>query len=493
MLHAVILAGGSGTRLWPLSRTHYPKQFLQLLGKYTLLQRTVLRLDPIIPPERMWIVTGAEQVSAVQSQLVSLDARDRSKIHILTESASRNTAAAIGFAAVAALSQDPEAVLTVLPADHWIENQNGFLSLLSDATELAQQGVLITFGIIPDYPATGYGYIRRRGGNDKVQHSFPDEFQVYKVDSFVEKPDMLTAQRYIASGTYYWNAGIFLWKASAILEEISLYLPRLAEGLKVIAQHLGQETFEETVKEVYSRLDSVSVDYGILEKSTRLVVIPALIGWSDLGDWTTIHRLSPKDERGNTLSPNVFDLESENSFIYSSERKIVTIGLKDTVVVDSEDALLICPTSRVQDVKIVAQQLQERGENVAHVFPTVHRPWGSYTVLEEGAGFKVKRILVSPGAALSLQLHHHRDEHWVIVSGVAEVINGDLQCQLHVGQSTYVPRTTVHRLANLGPEPLEIVEVQTGPYLGEDDIVRLADRYQRSAPPSVSEKPLSQG
>jgi mannose-1-phosphate guanylyltransferase/mannose-6-phosphate isomerase len=491
MLHGVILAGGSGTRLWPLSRTHYPKQFLQLLGEYTLLQQTMLRLDSVIPAERMWVVTSAEQEYTVRSQLTALPTVDESQVHVLAEPLPRNTAAAIGLAAIHALRKDPEATLVVLPADHWIESPNTFASLLSEAVWLAQQEVLVTLGIIPDHPATGYGYICCGARLDEQQASFLNGLSVYQVADFVEKPDLPTAQRYVASRGYYWNAGIFLWKAAIILEEISAYLPGLAVGLEEIAQrlnqeHLNQETIEKTIREVYSRLDSVSIDYGVLEKSTRLVVVPADVGWSDLGDWTAIHRLSLKDERGNAFGPNVLDLESENSFIYGNGRKIVTIGLKDTVVVDSEDALLVCAATRSQDVKMIAQHLQNHGENVAHDFPTVHRPWGIYTVLEEGIGFKVKRIIVNPGAALSLQFHRQRDEHWVVVSGVAAVTNGDLQCQLQTGQSTYVPRTAIHRLANPGPDPLEIIEVQTGTYLGEDDIVRLADIYQRDSSSSLS-------
>ncbi len=492
MLHAVILAGGSGTRLWPLSRTHYPKQFLQLLGEHTLLQQTVLRLDNLIPPERIWIVTGSDQAHIVRSQLASLLGLDEDKVHILAEPLPKNTAAAIGLAAIHAQRQDSEAMLVVLPADHWIERQNAFGSLLDGAAKLAQHGVLVTLGIVPDYPATGYGYICRGAPVVVLRESLPERLVAYKVRlvaykvrQFVEKPDLPTAREYLLSDTYYWNAGIFLWKASTILEEIALYLPLLAQGLEEIGQCLDNDTTEQTPAVVYSKLEAVSIDCGILEKSARLIVVPADIGWSDLGDWMTIHRLSPKDARGNVLSPNVLDIGSENSFVYSNRRKIATIGLKNTVVVDAEDALLICPIDRTEEVRTIAHRLRADGEEVAHVSRTVHRPWGTYTVLEEGAGFKVKRLVVHPGAALSLQLHRYRSEHWVVVSGVAQVTNGDLECQLHVEQSTYVPQGTVHRITNPGSELLEIIEVQTGPYLGEDDIVRFADLYQRVAPRGV--------
>lgn len=479
MLHAVILAGGSGTRLWPLSRTHYPKQFLQLLGEHTLLQQTVLRLDNLIPLERIWIVTGSDQAHIVRSQLSALFGPDGDKVHTLVEPLPKNTAAAVGLAAIHAQRQDSEAVLVVLPAEHWIEQQSAFCSLLHQAAKLAQQRVLVTLGIVPDYPATGYGYIRRGESVAVPQQSLPEALLAYKVVQFVEKPDLPTAQRYLTSGDYYWNAGIFLWKASTLLEETARYLPFLAQGLEEIAQGLDNDTVEQPLAAVYSKLESVSIDYGILEKSVRLIVVPADIGWSDLGDWMTIHRLSPKDARGNVLSSNVLDIESENSFVYSKRRKIATIGLKNTVVVDAEDALLICPVDRTQDVRAIVHQLRADGEEVAHVSRTVHRPWGTYTVLEEGVGFKVKRLVVQPGAALSLQLHHYRSEHWVVVKGIAHVTNGELESQLHVGQSTYVPQGTIHRLSNAGTEVLEIIEVQTGAYLGEDDIVRFADLYER--------------
>jgi mannose-1-phosphate guanylyltransferase/mannose-6-phosphate isomerase len=344
--------------------------------------------------------------------------------------------------------------------------------------------MLVTLGIVPDRPETGYGYIRRGGPISDPLAPLPNGPVAYQVDQFVEKPHLLSAQHYVASNEYYWNAGIFLWQASAILAEIATHLPVLHQGLGEISQHLGTDESWDVLRAVYARLEAISIDSGVLEKSTRLVVVPADIGWSDLGDWTAVHRLSARDERGNTLSPNVFDLKSENSFVYGDRRLIATIGLKDTVVVDTANALLICATDHVQEVKTIAQQLQVRGAEEAYTSHTVHRPWGTYTILEEGRGFKVKRIVVHPGAALSLQLHRHRSEHWVVVTGVARVTNGELECRLEVGQSTYVPPLTRHRLANPGPEILEIIEVQTGSYLGEDDITRFDDLYHRVSSPA---------
>ncbi len=478
MLHAVILAGGGGTRLWPLSRTLYPKQFLPLLGEHTLLQQTVLRLGETVPPQRLWIVTGSEQAHMVQTQLSALPGFSAGTVQVLTEPLGRNTAAAIGLAAIYMLRLDPEAVMAVLPADHWIEQQSSFLALLQSAMALAGQEKLVTFGIVPDRAETGYGYIRRGEPFHFLQGGQPDS-EAYHVERFVEKPDLPTARAYVASGDYYWNAGIFLWRASTILEEIATYLPGLHAGLMEIAYSLSESKIRETLAAVYPRLQSVSIDQGVLEKSARLVVVPADIGWSDLGEWTAIHRLSPQDERGNTLSVNVLDRGSKNSFVYSSRRPIATIGLKDLVVVDAEDALLICANERIQEVKTVVQQLHTQGAEVAHSPHTMHRPWGTYAVLEEGAGFKVKNVIVRPGASLSLQLLHHRSEHWVVVRGVASVTNGEQEFLLAANQSTYIPLGTKHRLANPGTELLEIIEVQTGSYLGEDDIVRFADLYGR--------------
>lgn len=477
MLHAVILAGGGGTRLWPLSRAHYPKQFLKLLGERTLLQETLLRPGPLIPPERTWIVTGKEQEWLVRSQVAALPQFRDTTAHILVEPVGRNTAAAIGLAAIHLLRYDPDAVMAVMPADHWIARPDVFVTLLAHAVHLAHAGVLVTLGIVPDRPETGYGYIRR--GEPLVPPITLEGEQItaYRVERFVEKPTVQQAHAYLDSGAYYWNSGIFLWQASAILTEIATHMPALMQGLHEIAQDPAGNT-AQTLEAVYRRLESISIDYGVLEHSSHLVVLPADIGWSDLGEWTTVHRLLPRDERGNHLGENVIDIDSENSLVYGNGRTIATIGLTDTVVVDTDDALLICRGDRAQEVKTIVQRL--RGAEVTQLHRTVHRPWGTYTVLAEGSHYKVKRLVIDPGAALSLQLHHYRSEHWVVVSGIAQVVNGEQEFVLQTNQSIYVPQGTRHRLANPGTEPLEIIEVQTGSYLGEDDIVRFADLYRRS-------------
>jgi mannose-1-phosphate guanylyltransferase/mannose-6-phosphate isomerase len=478
MLHAVILAGGGGARLWPLSRANYPKQFLKLLGEHTLLQQTILRVNELIPPQRVWVVTSLEQSPMVHSQLRVIPGL--SDVQIIGEPLPRNTAAAIGLAAIHLRRIDPEAVMAVLPADHWITRPHEFVSLLQRAVNVAEDGMLMTLGVVPTYPETGYGYIQR---GEPLEGKLRQQscVDIYRVERFVEKPPLLEAQQYINSGAYYWNAGIFLWRASAILQEIAAHLPVLSRGLEDISCRIATEGAQETTAAVYKQLDSISIDYGVLEKSARLVVAPADIGWSDLGEWGAIHRLSPHDERGNVLSANVIAIDNDNSFIYGTRRTIATIGLKNTVVVDADDALLVCPADRTQEVKAVVQQLQERAGDLAQSSRTVQRPWGSFTVLEEGPQFKVKRLVVYPGAALSLQLHRHRSEHWVVVAGVAAVRNGEQELCLEANQSTYVPAGTKHRLANPGSELLEVIEVQTGSYLGEDDIVRFEDLYHRAA------------
>ena len=474
-VHAVILAGGSGARLWPLSRTHYPKQFLSLLEEYSLLQRTVLRIRDLIPSEHLWVVTGQEHFSPVQSQLNEIGQTSR----ILIEPCGRNTAAAIGLAACHIQRHDPDAVMVVLPADHWIEQPQAFISSIQEAIAVAHAGFLVTLGIVPHQPDPGYGYICRGGPlPDPSPHT-----TAYTVTRFVEKPDQPTAQQYVDSGDYYWNAGIFVWRTESILQEIATHLPTLSQGLENISVAVPSETEKNIVQEVYARLDSISIDHGVLEKSDRLAVIPADMGWSDLGKWSAIHhilQLSQQDERGNVLSPNVLDRDSENSFIRSNGRTIATLGLKDMVVVDAEDALLICPQARTHEVGAIVQQLRERDNDTVHTSYTTHRPWGTYTVIAEGPHFKVKRLAVHPGGQLSLQLHKQRSEHWVVFSGIATVVRGDEEFTLTADQSTYIPQGIKHRLSNHEDIPLEIIEVQTGFYVGEDDIVRFEDHYGRS-------------
>jgi mannose-1-phosphate guanylyltransferase/mannose-6-phosphate isomerase len=451
------------------------------LGERTLLQQTILRLSGTVPPQGLWIVTSKEQQHLVHGQLAALVTLPPGEAHVLAEPLGRNTAAAIGLAAVHLRRLDPEAVMAVLPADHWIERQDTFAHLLQEAVALAERNEIVTLGVVPHCAETGYGYIKRGRPVSSAQGR-EHGHEVYHVERFAEKPSLPTAQDYVRSGCYYWNAGIFVLRAATILEEFAAYLPELSAGLARIADSLDGGDSEATLAQVYQGLESVSLDHGVLEKSDRLVVIPADIGWSDLGEWATIHQLLPHDEHGNTFSAHVVDIGSENTLVRGGRRPVATIGLKNIVAIDTEDALLICAKERAQEVKTVVQQLQTRGAEVIVSPHTVQRPWGSYTVLEEGIGFKVKRITVHAGASLSLQLHHHRSEHWVVVQGIARVTNGDREFSVPANHPTSIPVGTKHRLANPGPEPLEIIEVQRGTYLGEDDIVRFADLYGRVSP-----------
>ena len=468
MLHVVILAGGGGTRLWPLSRPDTPKQFLPLLSQYSLLQKTLLRLEGSIPPERVWIVTGTEHQPLVRAHLSQLPNFANGTVQIVTEPVGRNTAAAIGLAAVHLQHIDPEAIMLVLPADHWIEQDREFVSLVHKSLGWAEKGFLVTFGIVPSRPETGYGYIQR--GQRGVRLS--QESQAYQVERFVEKPPLALAKEYAASDSYYWNAGIFLWQAATIMQEITTYLPSLASALQEISLSFHSGNTAMTLGALYPHLQSISIDSGVLEKSSRLVVVPADIGWSDIGEWTAIHRLSSQDEQGNAVHGQTLVVESKNSFIYSSHRPIAAIGLSNLVIVEAEDAVLVCAPEYIQEVKTIGQYLPIPSITTADSLPTVQRPWGTYTVLEERPYDKVKRLVVNPGFSLSLQRHSFRNEHWVIVQGTARIINGEEELLLHANQSTYIPQGTVHQLANPGPGLLEVIEVQTGSYFGEDDIVR---------------------
>ncbi len=393
--------------------------------------------------------------------------------HFIAEPEARNTAAAIGLAAVILARKDPAAVMVVMPADHVILKSAVFAKAVRAATRLAGEDWLVTFGIKPLKPETGYGYIRRGG---LLKKGLPG----YRVDRFTEKPNLATAKRYLSNGRYYWNSGIFVWKASAILAAIQDFQPKLYRGLITIQNALGTSDEEKTIDKVYGQLDSVSIDYGVLERLHKnLAVLPVEIGWSDVGSWTAIDQISRRDSMGNVTVGNVIDLDSRNSILYADKRLVATIGLEDLVVVDTEDATLVCHKSRVQDVRKVVETLKQRNAEEHLVHRTVWRPWGSYTVLENGDQYKIKRIVVHPRARLSLQLHHRRSEHWVVVTGTARVTRGEAVYDLAVNESTYIPMNTKHRIENPGETPLQIIEVQNGPYLGEDDIVRFQDDYGR--------------
>ncbi len=461
----VILAGGTGSRLWPLSRELYPKQVIRLTGELSLLQNTLERVSTIpgvLPPI---IVVGEAHRFLTKSQVDELGLF--ADYHILLESVGRNTAPAICGAALFArrLGHD-DAVLLVLPADHLVRRPGAFVRAVQEAAALARQGKLVTFGIRPDRPETGYGYIARGEGG--------------KVESFVEKPDRSKAEQYVASGKYLWNSGMFAFTPDTLLAEMAEHAPEIVRCMEhAVAKGSEDGVFYRFAQEEQGACPSDSIDYALMEKTSRAVVVEADIGWSDIGSWQTLWEVSEKDKAGNVILGDVIVEDVENSLIRAEDTLVAAVGLKDTMVIETADAVLVAPISRSQEVKQIVSRLKRDQRDEFHVHRTVYRPWGSYTTLEVQGRFQIKRITVNPGAKLSLQMHHHRHEHWVVVSGTARVVNGERSILLHEDQSTYIPAGTTHRLENPGVIPLELIEVQIGSYLGEDDIVRFDDDYGR--------------
>jgi len=473
-LYAVILSGGSGTRFWPLSRHLYPKQLLRILGDKTLIQQTMHRILHCVPASQVLISTNSAQADSIRVQLAEW--KEEISHNFVIEPEARNTAPAIALAAIELVRRDPQAVMLVLPADHVIKGDRKFQAAVALGAKLAEDGHLVTFGIKPVRPETGYGYVQP---NRRARLASRGGLVGYPVGRFVEKPDAKTAARYLQAGNYYWNSGIFAWRASTILEELMRYQPAMARGLRKIGALMNSDATGSAVAHVYRRLTPVSIDQGVMEHSSRAAVIPVDFAWSDVGSWSSLEEVAQRDQSGNVVSGRVVDLDSRDSILYADRRLVATIGLSGMVVVDTPDATLICPKDRSQDVKKVVEILKQQGapEHLEHL--TVFRPWGSYTVLEEGPGYKVKRVTVNPGGRLSLQLHHQRAEHWVVIAGTARVTCGERVFELAVGQSTGIPVETRHRLENPGSDTLHIIEVQNGPYLGEDDIVRFQDDYGR--------------
>lgn len=464
-IYAVILAGGSGSRLWPLSRQHLPKQFLSLDGDATLLQTTINRLSPVVGGKNILIITQ-ESYAKGEAYHALLP------YQTLFEPIGRNTAPAIALAAAYLMADGADPIMVVLPADHIIKNEVRFLECLHTAIGAAASGGLVTFGIQPTRPDTGFGYIKAHA---------VERQDVYAVECFTEKPDYATAERFLKEGDYFWNSGMFVWRASAILAEIQKHLPAVYRVIqKIVAESSAAETFQQAVEKHFAAMPSISIDYGVLEKSDRVSLIPCDIGWNDVGCWQAVHEIATKDESGNALQGNVIALDCKNSLIRAEKRLVVAIGVEDLCIIETDDAVLISKSDETQRVREVVDALQEKGatEHIYHA--KVNRPWGSYTVLEEDpVGFKLKRIEVAPGARLSLQSHAHRSEHWVVVSGTATVTNGDTVMTVQKNQSTYIPIGTKHRLENRSNEPLHIVEIQVGDYLGEEDIQRYEDNYGR--------------
>lgn len=461
----IILSGGSGTRLWPLSRESYPKQFLPLVGDNSMLQATWLRAAPVAGQAPI-VVANEEHRFMAAEQLQQLGVKPSA---ILLEPKGRNTAPAIAVAALEATRDGADPLLLVLPSDHVIGDEAAFQAGVKVAAQAAAQGKLVTFGIKPTAPETGYGYIKAGGGTGASA-----------VERFVEKPDLATAQRYLASGEYYWNSGMFLFRASRYLEELRKFHPAIADACQKAWENGKRDAdFTRLDKEAFAASPSDSIDYAVMEKTADAVVVPLDAGWNDVGSWSSLLDVSKQDTQGNAHHGDVIQIDCQNTYAYGS-RLIAMVGLEDVVVVETPDAVLVGHRDRIQEVKEVVTQIKSAGRSEATWHRKVYRPWGAYDSIDMGQRHQVKRITVKPGAVLSLQMHHHRAEHWIVVSGTAEVTRGDEVLLLTENQSTYIPLGVTHRLRNPGKLPLELIEVQSGSYLGEDDIVRFEDTYGRA-------------
>ncbi|MBI5658906.1 MAG: mannose-1-phosphate guanylyltransferase/mannose-6-phosphate isomerase [Nitrosomonadales bacterium] len=470
MLYPVILSGGSGSRLWPMSRAALPKQFLPLVSERTLFQETLLRLEGLPDMAAPLLVCNDEHRFLAAEQLRDIGIRPLS---LILEPVGRNTAPAVAVAALAAQADDAGAILLVLPADHLIRNVPAFHAAIQTARQLAQQDRLVTFGITPTGPATGFGYIERGASLQTGERS-------YAVARFVEKPDLDTAMRFMASGNFFWNSGMFVFKAATYLSELQRYRPEICQAAQTAWQHSTHDLdFFRLDKKAFAACPSDSIDYAVMERTQSAAMVAVEIGWSDIGSWSSLSDVSARDARGNALRGDVYTAETANSLIRAESRMVAAIGVQDLVIVETADAVLVMHKNFAQDVKQAVEYLKqaERTEHLIH--RRVYRPWGYYEGIDAGDNFQAKRIMVKPGARLSLQMHRQRAEHWVVVSGKARVTRGEDLLVLYANQSTYIPLGVKHRLENIGDEPLYLIEVQSGSYLGEDDIVRFDDVYGR--------------
>ncbi|MFT7824652.1 MAG: mannose-1-phosphate guanylyltransferase/mannose-6-phosphate isomerase [Sulfurimonas sp.] len=451
----IILCGGNGTRLWPISRTLMPKQFVKLFEDNSLFQLTVERNAEVC--DAQFIVSNAEQYFLALDQLEELDKTNNS---YLLEPVGRNTAPAI---ALACLALDHDELVLVTPSDHLIKNETEYQNVVLRAKALAEEDNLVTFGITPSFAETGFGYIEANGEDVKAFH---------------EKPDFDTATKYVEAGNYYWNSGMFLFKAGVFLEELQKYSPEMLEACKKALSSANKDEMIRIKHDDMMQIPEDSIDYAVMEKSTKVKVVPSDIHWSDLGSFDSLYEELPHDEHGNTLNENHISIDSKNNLVYGKHRKIATVDIEDTIIVDTGDALLISKKGSSQKVKQVVAEVRKNSE-LHNIHLTGHRPWGTYTVLEDFNGYKIKRIEVKPGKRLSLQKHYHRNEHWIVVSGTATVTVGETKQYIRPNESTYIKMGEVHRLENEGKIPVVLIEAQVGEYTGEDDIVRLDDDFKR--------------
>tara|TARA_R110001606_G_scaffold178752_1_gene325435 strand:+ start:19158 stop:20561 length:1404 start_codon:yes stop_codon:yes gene_type:complete len=467
MILPVIMAGGTGSRLWPLSRVLMPKQFLKLDGDTTMLQSTVSRLQGLdtFPP---LVICNEEHRFIAAEQLRQINQLDH---NIILEPTGRNTAPAIALAAMTAIKKGQDPLLLVLAADHIIADSQEFRQVVVQGAKFASQDNLVAFGIVPTDPETGYGYIKRGIANSDA----------YNVQQFVEKPDLLTAKSYVSSGDYYWNSGMFIFKASVYLAELKQYRPDIFAACEQAMTEVDPDLdFIRVNKEAFLACPDDSIDYAVMEKTSKAVVVPLGAGWSDVGSWSSLWDVSAKDENNNVNKGDVLSVASHGNYVYAETSLVATVGLENIVVVQTKDAVLVAAMDKVQDVKTVVQQLKITGRTEHKIHREVYRPWGKYDSIDSGERYQVKRITVKAGEKLSIQMHHHRAEHWIVVSGTANVTVDGKDTLLSENQSVYIPLGAVHALENPGKIPLELIEVQSGSYLGEDDIVRFSDRYGRA-------------
>ena len=470
LIHPIILSGGAGSRLWPLSRSLFPKQLLALAGENSLIQDTVLRTGgadfaaPLIicnVEHRFLIAEQMRQAGIVPAGIV-------------LEPTGRNTAPAAAIAALMVTRQDPDGVMLLMPADHIVRDRTAFLQAVDRAVRAARKNHLVTFGITPDSAETGYGYIRRGGALEGVENCFA-------AARFVEKPDATTAAGYVASGAYDWNSGLFVFKAGVFLAELEKLEPELlAHCRAALAGGKKDLDFFRLDEAAFAKAKSISIDYAVMERTDKAVVVPVEMGWSDIGSWDSLWRATSRDDSGNVTKGDVLQHGTRNSYLRSEGPLVAAVGVEDLVVVATKDAVLVSRRDASQDVKRIVEQLEQSGRELHTTHRKVYRPWGAYESIDDGDKFQVKHITVNPGAKLSLQMHHKRAEHWIVVSGTAQVTCGENVFALKENESTYIPLGAKHRLENVGPEPLHLIEVQSGSYLGEDDIVRFEDTYGRN-------------